>query len=660
MDRKWWTLIVVCVATFMLLLDVSIVNVALPKIQTELGSNFADLQWVADAYALTLAALLLTAGSLADLFGRRLVFLIGLVIFSVSSLLSGLAPDPLFLNIARGGQGIGAAAMFATALALLGNSFRGRERGTAFGVWGAITGLAVAVGPLVGGLIISGISWRWIFLVNVPIGAVAVVMTLLHVDESRVANARRPDLIGFVTFTGALGALVYALIKANTKGWGSTLIVACFAASALLLVAFLIAERRESEPMFDLSLFRKPTFAGGSIAAFGLSCALFGLFLYITLYLQDVLHFTPLQTGVRFLVLSGGMIVTSAISGRLTARVPIRALIGPGLALVAAGLFLMRGLNVSSGWTDLVPGLVVAGMGTGMINPPLASTAIGVVEPEDAGMASGINTTFRQVGIATGIAALGSVFSHVVRTTIVTDVAGARVLPIAAVHRLAAVVSTGSGATQANGKVAPAARGVVVHALRHGFTSGLNLIFLIGGVIAAVSAVLTFWLIRQKDFTSSAALGGAPAAAGEPATEPREPIAAARAVASESGGDGAGGGDLRARAEAVLTANERASIELDRQLASMVERHRDALLREAEADAERARARALEDVSRYEGELRSLQRELERDRTLLAARVRSQLEEGDRAVQSPELEQLVQTLAALASNGAPAAAQVER
>ncbi len=319
MDRKWWTLIAVCVGTFMLLLDVTIVNVALPSIQKSLDASFSDLQWVVDAYALMLAALLLTTGSLADLFGRRKLFMIGLVVFSLSSLLSGLAQSPLWLNLARGAQGIGGAAMFSTSLALLGDAFRGRERGTAFGAWGAVTGLAVAVGPVVGGALTTGISWRWIFLVNVPIGVAALVLCATKVDESRQSAAPRPDYIGAITFTGALGAFVFALIKANSLGWGSTEIIACLVGSVVMLVAFLVAEVVQRErAMFDLKLFRKPTFTGGLIAAFALSASLFALFLYISLYIQDVLGFSALQTGLRFLVLSGVILVVSAIAGRLT------------------------------------------------------------------------------------------------------------------------------------------------------------------------------------------------------------------------------------------------------------------------------------------------------------------------------------------------------
>ncbi len=509
MDRKWWTLIAVCIGTFMLLLDVTIVNVALPSIQRALNASFSDLQWVVDAYALTLAALLLTTGSLADLFGRRRMFVIGLVIFSLSSLLSGIAADPLLLNLARGAQGVGGAAMFSTSLALLGSAFQGRDRGTAFGVWGAITGLAVAVGPVVGGALTSGLSWRWIFLVNVPIGAVAVVITLLQVEESRQPGARRPDYIGVVTFSGALGALVYALIKGNSKGWGSPEILACLILSVVLLVAFVVAEVvQRDRAMFDLKLFRKPTFNGGLIAAFALSAGLFALFLYLTLFMQDILGFSALQTGLRFLVLSGAILLTSTLAGRATTSVPIRFLIAPGLALVGIGLLLMRGLTATSGWTHLIPGFILAGAGTGLINPPLASTAIGVVTPDRAGMASGINSTFRQVGIATGIAGLGSLFTHTVRTHIVALLVGSPVNPAAA-HHLATDISQGSGAAGGLAALPPQARGAAVHAVRTAFVTALNEVFLIGAILSLVAAVLTLILIRTRDFEVSAARSGA-------------------------------------------------------------------------------------------------------------------------------------------------------
>jgi EmrB/QacA subfamily drug resistance transporter len=520
MDRKWWTLVAVSVGTFMLLLDVTIVNVAVPSIQHSLNASFSDLQWVVDAYALTLAALLLTTGALADLFGRRKLFMIGLVLFTVASLASGLATSPLWLNLARGAQGIGGAAMFSTSLALLANAFQGRERGTAFGVWGAITGLAVAIGPVIGGALTTALSWRWIFLVNVPIGVIGLIICALRVEESRRSGAHRPDLIGFVTFSAALGALVYALIKGNAKGWGSPLIIACLVGAGVLLIAFVIAELAQRDrAMFELALFRKPTFNGGLIAAFSLSAGLFALLLYMTLYLQDVLRYSALQTGIRFLVLSGPILATSGLAGRLTTTVPIRLLIAPGLALVGVGLLLMRGLDASSGWTHLIPGFILAGAGTGLINPPLASTAIGVVTPDRSGMASGINSTFRQVGIATGIAGLGAIFSHTVRTQIVGLLERSNVVGAHAAHAIASGVSQGSGASAGLAHLPVRARPAAVHAIRVAFVSGLNDIFLIGAILCLVSSVLTLVLIRSRDFEAGAARGPQ---SGTPRARPRE------------------------------------------------------------------------------------------------------------------------------------------
>jgi EmrB/QacA subfamily drug resistance transporter len=528
MERKWWTLIAVCIGTFMLLLDVTIVNVALPSIQRSLNASFSDLQWVVDAYALMLAALLLTTGSLADLFGRRELFMIGLVIFSVSSLASGLAVSPLWLNLARGAQGVGGAAMYSTSLALLGTAFQGRERGTAFGVWGAITGLAVAIGPVIGGALTTGLSWRWIFLVNVPIGVIALAICLLRVDESRRPGAHRPDLIGFATFSGALGALVYALIKGNAKGWGSPVIVACLIGAGVLLVVFVVAELRQGErAMFELALFRKPTFNGGLLTAFSLSAGLFALFLYLTLYLQDVLRYSALQTGIRFLVLSGAILLTSGLAGRLTTFVPIRLLIAPGLALVGVGLLLMRGLEASSGWTHLIPGFILAGAGTGLINPPLASTAIGVVTPDRSGMASGINSTFRQVGIATGIAGLGAIFSHTVRTQIVSLLESAKVVGAQASHAIASGVSQGNGVSAGLAGLPAPARPEAVHAVRVAFVHGLNDIILVGAILTLGSALLTLVLIRTRDFELGAARApqpriGAGQAHGAPSSDQSE------------------------------------------------------------------------------------------------------------------------------------------
>ncbi|MGA3220937.1 MAG: MFS transporter [Acidimicrobiales bacterium] len=501
MEKKWWTLIAVCLGTFMLLLDVTIVNVALPDIQKSLHSSFSDLQWVVDAYALTLASLLLTAGSLADLFGRRLLFTIGLVSFTLGSLSCGLAESSDWLILSRAGQGIGGAIMFSTSLALLAQAFQGRERGVAFGVWGSITGAAVAIGPVIGGILTSGLSWKWIFFVNVPIGAFAIAVTAARVEESRQKGARQPDWAGFAVFTAALVSLVYALIRSGEKGWTETGVLVCFALAFVLLVAFVLQERHSTRAMFDLSLFRNHTFDGGAIAAFGLSASLFALLLYVVLYLQDGEGYSALGAGLRLLVISAGLMVAATVSGRLTQHVPVRLLIGGGLLLVGVGLLLMARLGPSSTWTVLVPGFVVAGVGAGMVNPPLASTAVGVVEPRRAGMASGINSTFRQVGISTGVAALGSIFGSEVTRQLRRNLGSVRGLA-AQIPGLSKAIQGGeSSQLLAHAPLADRAR--LAHATLASYAHGLDVVLFIGGVLALASAVGAVALIRTKDFEAS-------------------------------------------------------------------------------------------------------------------------------------------------------------
>ena len=505
--NKWWTLVAVCLGMFMLLLDITIVNVALPDIQRALQSSFSDLQWVVDAYALTLAAFLLTAGSLADRFGRRLTYLVGLGVFTGASALCGFAVTTLMLQLSRALQGVGGAIMFAVSLALLADAFRGKDRGIAFGVWGAVTGLAVAIGPLLGGLLTSGLSWRWIFFVNLPIGIAAVVIAVMKVTESRSPQASRPDWAGFALFTVALASLVYGLIESNQRSFTDGLVLACFAATAVLLIAFVIVERRIAHPMFDLKLFMLPTFTGGSVAAFGLSASIFAMLLYLVLYLQDILGYSALGTGVRLMVLSGGTLATAAVAGRLTSRVPIRLLIGPGLIMVAVGLLLMRGLDAGSSWTHLIPGMIVGGLGVGLVNPPLASTAVGVVAPQRAGMASGINSTFRQVGIATGIALLGALFSNKVGDEIRAMTAAVPGLS----HRgpqIASAVQSGQ-IGQLIGRLPEHARQAVGTITRTAFTTGLNRILLVAAIIALVSAAVSLAAIRSRDFAQQQGPGPA-------------------------------------------------------------------------------------------------------------------------------------------------------
>ena len=429
MDKKWWTLLAVCTGTFMLLLDVTIVIVAQPAIQSGLHASFSDVQWVLDAYALTLASLLLTSGVLADRYGRKRLFTIGLIIFTLGSLLCGLARDPLMLILSRSGQGVGGAIMFATSLALLGHSFRGKDRGVAFGVWGAITGVSTALGPVLGGVITTNWSWRGIFLVNVPIGVLAVMLTAWRVEESKSPRPTPPDWAGFALLTTGLVSLVYGLIRAGENSWSDTGVILFLAVGAGALAAFIVAERRVAYPMFDLSLLRTPTFAGASIAAFAMNGSLYAVLLWLVLYLQDILGYSAQDAGLRLAIISGAQFVTATIAGRFSEHVPARWLIGPGLMLVGVGLIIMAGLTGGSDWTHLIPGFIVSGLGAGLVNPPLASTAIGVVPPQKAGMASGVNATFRQIGIAAGIAGLGAIFNSALQHNLTSAAAVASSAP---------------------------------------------------------------------------------------------------------------------------------------------------------------------------------------------------------------------------------------
>src|SRR5690349_14463274 len=411
MARKWWTLIAVSVGTFMLLLDITVVNTALPSIQRDLSASFTDVQWVIDAYTLALAAIVLTAGSLADRIGRRAVFTAGLGIFAVASLAAGLAPDATFLNISRAVQGIGGAAMFAVSLALVAQEFApGRARATAMGVYGATIGVSVAVGPLVGGAITSGLGWRWVFFINVPIGIAAIGMTLAKLRESRDPNATRVDWLGLVSLSSSLFLLVLALLRGNTEGWSSPLIVGLFTGAAVMMAAFVAIERKVSEPMLPLGLFRRRAFTGVQLAAFAVSASLFALFLYLTLYLQNYLGYSPIDAGLRYLPITLASFVVAPLAGMALAKVQARWLMSAGLALTGVGLLLMGGLNIDSEWTALLLGFIVSGIGVGLLNPVIADVALSVVPKERSGMAAGINDTFRQVGIAVGIAAWGAIF----------------------------------------------------------------------------------------------------------------------------------------------------------------------------------------------------------------------------------------------------------
>ncbi len=502
LHRKWWTLIAVCTAIFMLLLDITIVNVALPSIQRSLHATFSDLQWVIDAYALTLAALMLTAGVLGDMFGRREMFAIGLGIFSVSSFVCGVSTGSTMLNVARAAQGVGGAIMFATSLALIAQAFHGRDRGTAFGIYGAVIGGAIAIGPLLGGVITSGIGWRWIFFVNVPIGILAIFITLTRMDRSKIVTSRRVDYVGFVSFSASLFMLVLALVRGDTDGWSSSLVVGLLTGSAVLFGVFVVTELRRRDAMLDLSLFRLPAVTGVSITALTLSASVFSLFLYLTLYIQDDLGYGPLAAGLRFLPVSLLAFAVSPVAGKLTVRIQARYLLGAGLVVVGVGCVLMSFTTPSSGWLAILPGLAVAGIGIGVVNPVLASSSVAVVEPDRAGMASGANNTFRQVGIATGIAGLGTIFAGQMRqrvtASLLSSPAGRAVAELHGQH-LATALASGQVRTAIR-RWPPAQAHALLQAYRIAFSATFDHLVLIAAAIAFAGAVLSYVLVRQRDF----------------------------------------------------------------------------------------------------------------------------------------------------------------
>jgi EmrB/QacA subfamily drug resistance transporter len=404
-----WTLAVVCVATAMLMLDIAVVNTALSKIAGDLHTGLHGLQWVVDAYTLALASTVLTAGALADRFGRRRLFTAGLMLFTGASLLCAAAGDIAFLNTFRAVQGVGGAILFAVSLALLANAFPDvKARAGALAAYGATIGAAFAVGPLVGGALTSGLGWRWIFLINLPLGLACLWITRAYVVESKDALARRVDLGGLLTLSAGLFLLILALLRGNEDGWGSAPILAELGGAAALLGGFLVIEARVAEPMLPLGLFRNGAFTGAQAGAFAISASYFAVFFYVTLYLQQVLGLSAIEAGLVYVPGTMMMFFVAGATSTLGERVSARAMISGGLVLVAGGLGLMTLAQVDSSWTIALPGAILASIGTGLFNPAISAVALGCLPERQSGLAAGVNDTFRQAGIAVGVAALGA------------------------------------------------------------------------------------------------------------------------------------------------------------------------------------------------------------------------------------------------------------
>ncbi|SOD70925.1 EmrB/QacA subfamily drug resistance transporter [Jatrophihabitans sp. GAS493] len=501
--RKWLPLVAICLGTFMLLIDVTIVNVALPDMAVDLSTSFSSLQWVIDIYALVLAALLLGAGSISDIIGRRLVYIAGLLLFALASLASGLAPNATFLIVARGVQGVGAAAMFATTVALINASYTGKDRGVAYGVWGAVSGAAAATGPIVGGLLTDTLSWRWIFFVNLPVSVAAIALSLMVLDGSRGEHRARIDLPGMFAFTASASLITYGFIRAGSDGWLTGTTLGLIGGGVLALVLFIIVELRTPQPLLDLGLFSDRRFVGVMIAALFLSLTAFSYLAYSSIWLQSVIGLSPIQAGLVFLPLSLAAFTVSASIGRVLHSANPRWLIGFGLLLIGFGGLAQAFLKADSSWPSLLFGLLLVGIGVGLVNPTMASAVMSAVPMQRGGMAAGAMNTARQLGFAFGIALLGTIF----QSRIAHEFSGHA---IPGGGDIAAAVS--GGQAQAVMGAAPAARRDELSQLVHqAFASGLNTIFIVAGVLALAAGAAVLVLLRPAAQPASDSAFGTPA-----------------------------------------------------------------------------------------------------------------------------------------------------
>jgi len=410
-NRKWWTLGAMCFALFMIMLDNTVVNVALPSIQRDLHATISGLEWTINGYTLSFAVLLATGGRLGDIFGRRRMFLIGVVIFALSSATAGFAVNPTDLVISRVVQGVGAALMMPATLSIITDAFPPSERGKAMGTWAGVSGLALAVGPVVGGLLTEHVSWRAIFYLNIPVAIGAVLASLFAVRESRDTTVgREVDLVGVAALTGALTALILALVEGNSWGWGSTEIVALLVGAAVGLAAFVAIELRVRVPMVEFHLFSDRNFVGAVVVATIVSFSMLGVFFFLALYMQDILRYSPLEAGVRFLPSTLMIVGLAPVAGRLSDRIGPRWLIVAGLLVIAGSLYSFSGIAVDSTYLELLPGFMLLGVGIALTMSPMTSAAMNAVPVEKAGIASGVLSMFRMVGGSLGVAVTGAIF----------------------------------------------------------------------------------------------------------------------------------------------------------------------------------------------------------------------------------------------------------
>ncbi|HEX3432639.1 MAG TPA: MFS transporter [Solirubrobacteraceae bacterium] len=487
-NRRWWALGAMCFALFMIMLDNTVVNVALPSIQRSLSASTSSLEWTVNAYTLSFAVLLVTGGRLGDLFGRRKIFLAGVVIFASASAAIGFSPSDTWLVAWRAVQGTGAALMMPATLSIITNAFPPEERGKAIGTWAGVSAMALAIGPVVGGFLVESVSWQSIFFLNVPVAIGAVLIALFAVRESRDDTvARSVDVPGVLTLTLGLAALVLALVEGNEWGWGSTLELSMFAVALVGLTAFALVERRRSAPMVDFAFFRSRTFAGANIVAFIVSFAMLAMFFFLALYMQNIRGYSPLQAGVRFLPSTVMIIIVAPLAGRLADRVGSRPLITFGLLCVSGALFWQSHLTVSSGYGSLLPGFMLMGLGMGFVMSPMSLAAMNAVDRTKAGVASGILSMNRMVGGTFGVAILGALVATLGRSKIDQLLPQ---LPDSARSRIAGGLGSGGVAHGVPARVTDAAQQAFVYALHYGL--------LLGSGVALLGALAAFALIRRR------------------------------------------------------------------------------------------------------------------------------------------------------------------
>ena len=519
--RRWWALGAIAFGLFMALLDVTVVYVALPSIQRGLHESYTSLEWIVNAYALIVAVLLVTSSRLGDLYGRKRIFSLGMAVFTLGSLLCALSPHihignlsgATILNLSRGIQGLGGSAMLPLSLSLITATFHdGRERGTAFGIWGGVAGLATAAGPLLGGVLVTKIGWPYIFYLNVPTGIIGILVGFWAIRESK--DEHHPgtiDFFGLISLTVSLFCLVLALMRGNDKGWHSASIIVLFAVGGLSLLAFVLGELRIRYPMLDPRLFKIPSFTGSALAAFTVSSGAYALIYYLSIYMQNYLGFSALQTGIRFLPLSAIVLVVAPLSGRFTDKIGARWILGAGMGFMTAGTILWTRLvhaTVPADWTMLLPGLICVGIGNGLVNPPISAVAMGTVKPRHIGMASGTSNVARQTGMAFGIAALAALlaarYNHLMRKGVLALRAPhlTHAVRLDIVHRLkvagpiAGSLGLSSGSRADKGSPLFPQLAAIAH---HAFLFGTRDTIWMGAGFVAVGFLAALALVRRRD-----------------------------------------------------------------------------------------------------------------------------------------------------------------